>query len=603
MNEAVTDNLNNYLGLEKPEYAFLVSGGWGVGKTSFVKNYFEEIEKKEGKNNKLVWISLFGLKNCTDIDQAIFQSLHPILGSKFARLSKNVFKGALSLGFKVDLDGDETSESVKASLNGDGLIMSMLGDNYDNIIIVFDDLERTGIDKKELLGYINKIVEEYDIKVIIIANEDKLLSEEDCNTYKDFKEKVIGKTFTVDHDFDSVLKIFLEPTTNAFLTSFLEEIKQVYHLSEYNNLRKVKQSISDFVYVYNSLNDKHKENVEFTSSLIKSFFSLSFELKKGSLVKDELLNNMVFHKSHDIYKRYFSYYPNLYDGKLWVDILFNGNLSSLHEKTSTLSFFSEPKVEKKEEKPVWLKLWNYRDLENEEFDCLIKQLYSEIKNSEACSVTHFIHKVSNLIFFSSQGLIDISIEELKNDIGLFLNANKDNDVWFNGEIKLNSYSNGTGYQYLSDDNDDFLDIARTIVEKNNDIYNSKRLNESAEYKTSIINDLLSGEIECINKILLSSHRSKPIFAELSSDEFVNSLKKMKNESIKMLSYTLRDRYFTHDSLNGVEYGDYLTNEVHFWNKTKEILDSEKEGGLKSYIIKEFSNKLLTEIISRLSKAP
>ncbi|TOE34991.1 hypothetical protein CGJ44_25740, partial [Vibrio parahaemolyticus] len=76
--------------------------------------------------------------------------------------------------------GDGTSESVKASLNGDGLIMSMLGDNYDDIIIVFDDLERTGIDNKELLGYINKIVEDYDIKVIVIANEDKLLSDKDC---------------------------------------------------------------------------------------------------------------------------------------------------------------------------------------------------------------------------------------------------------------------------------------------------------------------------------------------------------------------------------------------------------------------------------------
>ncbi|HCE3288595.1 TPA: hypothetical protein NG550_004553 [Vibrio parahaemolyticus] len=180
MNEAVTDNLNNYLSLEKPEYAFLISGGWGVGKTSFVKNHFDEIDKSEEKN-KLVWISLFGLKTCIDIDQAIFQSLHPILGSKFARLSKNVFKGALSLGFKLDLDGDGTSESVKASLNGDGLIMSMLGDNYDDIIIVFDDLERTGIDNKELLGYINKIVEDYDIKVIVIANEDKLLSDKDCN--------------------------------------------------------------------------------------------------------------------------------------------------------------------------------------------------------------------------------------------------------------------------------------------------------------------------------------------------------------------------------------------------------------------------------------
>ncbi|HCG9215364.1 TPA: hypothetical protein NJ617_004633 [Vibrio parahaemolyticus] len=600
MNEAVTDNLNNYLSLEKPEYAFLISGGWGVGKTSFVKNHFDEIDKSEEKN-KLVWISLFGLKTCIDIDQAIFQSLHPILGSKFARLSKNVFKGALSLGFKLDLDGDGTSESVKASLNGDGLIMSMLGDNYDDIIIVFDDLERTGIDNKELLGYINKIVEDYDIKVIVIANEDKLLSDKDCNIYKDFKEKVIGKTFTVDHDFDSVLKSFLEPDGNKFLIPFIDDIKQAYQLSEYYDLRKVKQSISDFAYVYSRLNDKYKENSEFLSSLVKSFFSLSFELKKGRLTKDDLLENKIFSHSHDIYKRYFSFYPNLYDGKVWMDVLFNGELSSLSEKTAMLSFFAEPKVEKVKEKPVWLKLWDYRDLEDEEFEYLINQLRNEIKNSEICSVTHFMHKISNLIFFSNQGLIDINLDEVQKDIDLFLDSHKNHDIWLNSEIKLASYSNGTGYQYLSGENDDFLRITGRIVEKNNDIYRANKRNESDEYKSSIVNRLLSGNIVDIDEILLSSHKTKPIFTELSPNDFVQSLKEMKNESIKMLSYTLRNRYLTHDSLNGVEYGDYLTNEVHFWSQTKGILDLQKQGGLKSYIIREFSDNILTKIISRLSR--
>ncbi|TOE44669.1 hypothetical protein CGJ44_22710, partial [Vibrio parahaemolyticus] len=89
--------------------------------------------------------------------------------------------------------------------------------------------------------------------------------------------------------------------------------------------------------------------------------------------------------------------------------------------------------------------------------------------------------------------------------------------------------------------------------------------------------------------------------ELSPNDFVQSLKEMKNESIKMLSYTLRNRYLTHDSLNGVEYGDYLTNEVHFWSQTKGILDLQKQGGLKSYIIREFSDNILTKIISRLSR--
>lgn len=55
-------NLEYYFKLHEPEYAFLITGAWGVGKTYFIDSFAESIELKN-KEIKIVKINLFGLKN------------------------------------------------------------------------------------------------------------------------------------------------------------------------------------------------------------------------------------------------------------------------------------------------------------------------------------------------------------------------------------------------------------------------------------------------------------------------------------------------------------------------------------------------------------
>lgn len=109
INKHIVDNLNYYLSLSSPEYAFLLFGEWGVGKTHFIDEY---IENRSEEKFKLVKISLFGLKNISDINSSIFQKLHPVLGSKYAKLAGNVIKGALSMGVKLDINSDGASETT-----------------------------------------------------------------------------------------------------------------------------------------------------------------------------------------------------------------------------------------------------------------------------------------------------------------------------------------------------------------------------------------------------------------------------------------------------------------------------------------------------------
>ena len=69
------------------------------------------------------------------------------------------------------------------------------GDNQRKFALVFDDFERCNIDKKDLLGAINEYAENKAIKVIIVADEDKI----NDNSYKEFNDipKDNGIVFTI----------------------------------------------------------------------------------------------------------------------------------------------------------------------------------------------------------------------------------------------------------------------------------------------------------------------------------------------------------------------------------------------------------------------
>ncbi len=172
INKHIIDNLDYYLGLPSPEYAFLLCGEWGVGKTYFIDDY---INNKSTESLKLIKVSLFGLKKISDIDSNIFQKLHPILGSKYAQFAGNVIKGALSLGVKLDINSDGISESTINTKFDKFDISEFLSDKKKKeIVLIFDDLERCQISNVEVLGFINGLVENSKIKVILIANEKSL---------------------------------------------------------------------------------------------------------------------------------------------------------------------------------------------------------------------------------------------------------------------------------------------------------------------------------------------------------------------------------------------------------------------------------------------
>ena len=95
MNEDIIRFLNEYAKLPSPQYAVLLRGKWGCGKTYFVKNWLAEFDKSNklpaNENSielKPIYVSLFGMREISDIKSAIDRCVNPFFYSKAGKINQ-----------------------------------------------------------------------------------------------------------------------------------------------------------------------------------------------------------------------------------------------------------------------------------------------------------------------------------------------------------------------------------------------------------------------------------------------------------------------------------------------------------------------------------
>lgn len=620
LNNHIIDNLNYYLNTSAPEYAFMITGGWGAGKTHFIESFINEYNKNAIDNqsrNKIIKISLFGFKATSSIDEMIFQSLHPLLGHRYTKLAGNILKGALKLGCKIDINGDSKPDvDINASL--DKIKFSeIFSTNTDSgeIIIALDDLERTDIPLKEILGYVNYLVEISKVKVILIANEkilhekDKSSEDKNKNVYSKFKEKVIGKTFQIKHNIDNVLDSFLDESECEPLKRHRDVIKNIYTRSDDTNLRKLKQSILDFGYIANYIDEEQLKNEEYSSLLIRVFFALSLEMKSGELSEEKLRNNEPFQSekdnsdgSNNIFYKYDISYRNLYVGDLWADILFKGDASNLKSATDELVYF---KQQKNNEHPLWFKLWNFSTLNEEQFISLTNQLLLEFDSLQEEEHQVYLHKLALIIYFSKNFLISKEIDEINNTVYEYIKTYKDGwAILNNRSFEDIVFGNNTGYSYYNDSDEDFRKLFNLLRSERKSI--SDELKHQAEIirANEILTYLAQGNKDELINILYTENQFKPFFNKLNAEDLMKVLLHSSNYITSYFNHIIEERYTSRDTLNGLRAYKYLKIEEGFWIDLQNKISQEIPHltMLKRHFIEQLDTTI-KEIIALLSSVP
>ena len=335
--EDLVESILDYVRADYTDYAIMINGEWGSGKTHFWNN---KIRKKidsmkfNGKQYKTIYMSLYGISNLEDISKKIFIETTQLMDKNLKKYMNQHEEMTIPEYAKTGLDMANLF-GVSAS---EGKIDYEEFFSTDDKVLCFDDLERANVDVIDILGYINNFVEHDHIKTIIICNEKELSTKikssnlemktfiatyildkegelkdnnkpmvekikdqienvfDKANDYERIKEKLIGETFEYVPKFDYIINGILiryedDKDLERFYRTNINLIVSTFKKSGTRNLRILKHSLKDFQKVYQVVTQKYPDiSNKIMQTMLIFTIAISFEIKAGKITKDKFID-------------------------------------------------------------------------------------------------------------------------------------------------------------------------------------------------------------------------------------------------------------------------------------------------------------------------
>lgn len=548
-NKHIEEYLDYYCDDQLNDYAVLIKGDWGAGKTWFIKEYEKKLKQDGFK--KTIYISLNGVAKKDAIDDMIFCALHPVLSHKVAKVIGKVAAGIVKTSTKIDLGRDGESETT-VSLSIPTIDVSSVLKEGKKLILIFDDLERCQMKISETLGYINYFVEHTESRAIILANEEQLSR---CDTYKNEKEKLVGATFELNGDIRSALKHFISELSSRNLKPKLykddnfEIIITTYNCSKFNNIRSLKQSLREFERFYNR--GFLKDSEELFSRILMLFLSISLELRNngfdGKVLKFRVGNeksNTQYHEMRDKFK--IKYNLREFGSFLLRDDTWNNILSKNIINDEVINDELENNYFKYlREQPEWLKLWNYFDLNNEDFNIVLDEAISKINKLQWSEFGEVFHVVAASMYFHKNNVKELDIETLKKKA--FTNIEKiykNKDRSYVEKFRLDQISpSWGGYSYLGRDDFEF----KKFIESFNSQIESLEQNLAKSEAMGLLSLINNDPNLFYNRICVTGKKDNyyikiPILKEIPPQDFARIYCDLNLASFKIVYSALSNRY-------------------------------------------------------------
>ncbi len=335
--EDLVESILDYIRSDYTDYAIMLNGEWGSGKTHFWNNKIrKKIESMQlnGKRYTTIYMSLYGISNLEEISKKIFIETTQLMDKNLRRFMEAHNQTTIPEYAKTGLD---MANFFGVTQNGDKIDYADFF-STDDKVLCFDDLERANVDVIDILGYINNFVEHDHIKTIIICNEKELSTKlkssnlemktfiatylldkqgelnradkpmvekiqekiehvfDKANDYERIKEKLIGETFEYAPKFDYIINgILMRYEHDTELIRFARENTRIiittFERSGTRNLRILKHALNDFKKIFDMVNKYYPNTSNRVLQTMLIFtIAISFEIKAGKVTKDKFIN-------------------------------------------------------------------------------------------------------------------------------------------------------------------------------------------------------------------------------------------------------------------------------------------------------------------------
>lgn len=549
-NQHIWEFLRYYLALtSNPRYAVFIDGPWGVGKSHLVQRIVDDHFR--GWKDDYVKISLFGLGTINEIDETLFSAIYPMLNSPGAHIVGGLMKAGLSyVSASTEVRLQKILSNKKASL------------------YIFDDLERCELELPKVLGYINTFVE-HGAKVIVIGDQTRLEVTQDNQSlerYSREREKMVGRTLQVDPSFEEAWASFVScletQEAQSFANTKLDQIRATFEQSETNNLRLLKLTLLDFERVLPALRTEHIQNDEAMIAFTSLFFAISFEVKRGRLSENDLVQRdevqSIALRRHldnqngavgdlapiEISRKQYSLIDicdQVLPSSILVELLFRGTIPAddISAALDRSRFFAQITHQ-----PVWLRLVHVLDLTDDEFSECFTEMEGMFERREITVVGEMLHVFSHRLWLSRHKIITLSLEEVVSQCMAYVNElyvegrlqNTDPDH----EFRFTGYA---GYTFAERDEAEFKRIAKylkdQLAQAERDRYPQKAL--------ILLDELERDPEQFARRIHLTNSQDNlywnvPLLAEIPPHEFASHLLRQSPSHQNTILRALRSRY-------------------------------------------------------------
>ena len=637
--EDLVESILDYIRADYTDYAIMINGEWGSGKTHFwnnkIRNKIESMQLN-GKRYTTIYMSLYGISNLEDISKKIFMETTQLM-------DKNLRKFMNSKGQETIPEYAKTGIDMA---NFFGVTQSSNKLDYtdffatDDKVLCFDDLERANVDVIDILGYINNFVEHDHIKTIIICNEKELATKlkssnlemktfiatylldkqnelnksdkpmvekiqdkiehvfDKANDYERIKEKLIGETFEYAPKFDYIINgILMRYENNPELIRFLREntrfIINTFHRSGTRNLRILKHALNDFKKVFEMVNKSYPNtNNRVMQTMLIFTIAISFEIKAGKITKEKFINinNNEEYKSLLVSSRILmdnrQFYIKEFDNNYYYNFKSEYRFFKFIEYYVRTRIF-DMKIFKDNMETIRKtidtgELPAYKRLLTEEYwkisDDEFNNVIEEIMEDVKQGKIRLIDMVkifAYFSYFSRKGLINYDLKVLR-------------AIFFNG-MNLSSLTSEycdnveeeLGKIAIEEVEEDLVDILKHFNNLNEQLLDKKYKEKADEVMKNI-----PMKMEIFYEIFDRDCTKIPIFKYYDANQFLQRISCASNEDIMLIKEKLIDRV--------EKYTKELEPEAKNLKQIKQVIDDylkTKDPTIKNIILKDFSKSL------------